>query len=240
MLRATQRVEIVNKIAQKLQAIYSFQEIDIFLRAFAIYPPDDLPKISKKTYSSVSISNESDETLYRMAEELDIEASFKKPNGIGKPKNWESVSEFKLFISHLSSEKEKATRLRQCLTKFGINAFVAHEDMHPTLEWQSEIERALNSMDAFLAIHTKNYSSSYWSQQEIGFAYCLGVKIISLKMGEDPMGFISKHQAIIRGRKTAEIVSEEIFSILKDDPRTRAKMNSQAISLLNNSEEIPF
>jgi hypothetical protein len=57
-------------------------------------------------------------------------------------------------------------------------------------------------MDAFLAIHTEGFSKSVWTQQEIGFAGARGVKIISFKMGEDPTGFISKHQALPRLNRT--------------------------------------
>jgi hypothetical protein len=84
--------------------------------------------------------------------------------------------------------KDEATRLKGCLAPYAINGFVAHEDIHPTLEWQTEIERALYAMDAFIAIHTPGFSASIWTQQEIGFAVARGVKIISFKMGEDPTG----------------------------------------------------
>lgn len=240
MLRPTQRIEVVDKISRKLQNSYSFSQIDVFLRAYGIISPDDAPINSKRLYVSASIGLESDETLYNIAEELEIEGDYKKPAGIGKPRNWENTKQFKLFISHLSKDKEKATRLRECLLKYEINAFVAHEDIHPTFEWQSEIERALNSMDAFLSIHIENYSKSYWSQQEIGFAYCRGVKIISLRMGEDPLGFISKHQALNRGSKNAEIVAEEIFALLNDDARTKGKLPKTAKPRFILDDDIPF
>ena len=79
-------------------------------------------------------------------------------------------------------------RLKTCLSAYAMDGFVAHQDIHPTLEWQVEIERALRNMDAFIAIHTKGFSGSIWTQQEIGFAVARDVKIISLKMGEDPTG----------------------------------------------------
>ena len=62
-------------------------------------------------------------------------------------------------------------------------------------------------MDAFIAIHTPGFSASFWTQQEVGFAVGRGVKIISLRMGEDPTGFISKHQALARRQRTAEEIA---------------------------------
>ena len=60
-------------------------------------------------------------------------------------------------------------KLKDALKAYHISSFVAHEDIMPTLPWQIEIERALNTMDAMLAIHTKGFSESSWTQQEIGW-----------------------------------------------------------------------
>lgn len=151
-------------------------------------------------------------------------------------------TDLRVFISHISEHKDKATRLKTCLTPYGISGFVAHEDILPTLEWQHEIERALYAMDAFIAIHTKGFSQSFWTQQEIGFAYARGVKIISLKMGEDPTGFISKQQALARRDRTAEQIAEEVDALLADDERTAMKLANakNARGIMPPAGEIPF
>jgi hypothetical protein len=144
------------------------------------------------------------------------------------PANWQGTARFRLFVSHIAIHRDKATRVKACLAVYGIEGFVAHEDIEPTLEWQSEIEKALQTMDAFLAIHTPGFSKSIWTQQEIGYAVARGVKIISLKMGEDPTGFISKQQALARRSQTAEEVAAAINTILSKDPRTRDKLATAA------------
>jgi hypothetical protein len=120
-------------------------------------------------------------------------------------------------------------------------------EFRPTAEWQIEIERALFAMDAFLAIHTKGFSQSFWAQQEIGFAVARGVKIISFKMGEDPTGFISKHQALPRGNRSAEDIAKEVNALLSDDDLTAARL--RAVIFANKpkpppksdfDDEIPF
>jgi hypothetical protein len=142
------------------------------------------------------------------------------------PGNWVNPQRFRLFVSHIAIHKEKATRLKNCLIRYGIDGFVAHEDIEPTLEWQSEIEKALRTMDAFLAIHTVGFAKSIWTQQEVGYAVGRGVKIISLRMSEDPTGFISKHQALRRDDRKAEEIAAEIDRILAKDPRTRDKLRA--------------
>lgn len=142
------------------------------------------------------------------------------------PVNWRDIPHFRLFVSHIATHKDKATRLKTCLVPYAIDAFVAHEDIEPTLEWQSEIEKALQTMDAFLAIHTVGFCKSIWTQQEVGYAVGRGVKIISLQMGENPTGFISKQQALARRNRTAEQIAVEIDTILSRDPMTWDKLNA--------------
>jgi hypothetical protein len=109
------------------------------------------------------------------------------------------------------------------------------------LEWQAEIERALYAMDAFIAIHTVGFSASNWTQQEIGFALARGVKIIALKMGEDPTGFISKRQALPRRRRMAEVIAKEIDGLFCGDESTAGKLRAakQACGLVE-IDDIPF
>ena len=97
-------------------------------------------------------------------------------------------------------------------------------------------------MDAFIAIHTKGFSQSYWTQQEIGFAYARNVKIISLKMGEDPTGFISKQQALPRRDRSAEQIAKEIDKLLAEDDRTAEKLHEakKGRGLVLGRDEIPF
>ena len=114
--------------------------------------------------------------------------------------------------------------------------------LHPTDLWQVEIERALHSMDAFLAFLTPGFSKSFWAQQEIGFAVARGVYIISFQMGENPKGFISKQQALPRGGKKAEEIAKEVNSLLLSDDLTAARLG-QVVDANNPSavdDDIPF
>lgn len=162
--------------------------------------------------------------MIAIAEDLNLENLHAQHGVSAAPQNWAGTTKFKLFISHIAKHKDRATRLKDCLSPYSISGFVAHEDIHPTLEWQVEIERALYNMDAFLAIHTPGFKDSFWTQQEIGFAVGRGAKIISFKMGEDPTGFISKQQALARRNRTAEEIAQEVDAILSSDPLSSGKL----------------
>jgi hypothetical protein len=105
-------------------------------------------------------------------------------------------SYFRLFISHVSLHKVQVGELKSSLLDYGVSAFVAHEDIEPSLEWQNEISLALRSMDAVVAILTPDFHSSNWTDQEVGWALGRGVPAIPVRLGTDPYGFLGKIQAI--------------------------------------------
>lgn len=209
---------------------------------FGVAPPKDVIPNSKWIYSKTALRGATDDLIFRIAAELDIPVDGNAAVAIDPPTNWKNTSGFRLFISHISKDKMKATRLKECLAPYGIIGFVAHEDILPTLEWQAEIERGLRTMDGFIAVHTPGFSQSFWCQQEIGFALGSGKKIISFKMGEDPTGFISKQQALARRDRSAEDIAKEIDGLLGMDSRTRDKLASAKAALESSTvtDEIPF
>jgi hypothetical protein len=117
---------------------------------------------------------------------------------------WED-GKYRVFLSHKSEVKADVAEVKEKLKLFGVSAFVAHEDIHPTKEWQNEIENALFSMDSFVALMTKNFHESDWTDQEVGVAFGRGVPIVAIKIGRDPYGFIGKFQALRSDWKSAAI-----------------------------------
>lgn len=109
---------------------------------------------------------------------------------------WGEEEGYRLFLSHKNAVKRKASLLKERLFSFGISAFVAHADIHPTERWQDEIENALDSMDAFVALLSKSFHDSDWTDQEVGFALGRRVPLIAVKLGRDPYGFIGRFQAL--------------------------------------------
>ena len=242
-MRATDRLNLTDQIGRELQRRYGYNEIDEFLGAFEIDPPKHVTSNSKWVYSKAALAKVPENTLLKMASELNLGFQGEMISDPTPPRNWANTKLFRLFISHISRDKEKATRLKACLAPYGIIGFVAHEDIHPTLQWQGEIERALRTMDAFIAVLTPGFSASVWTQQEIGFAIGRGVKVISFKIGEDPTGFISREQALPRQRRTAEEIAKEISTLLAQDSRTADRLLAARSSTLPHGafeDDVPF
>ncbi len=123
----------------------------------------------------------------------------------------------RVFISHKAEDKVLAKNIKGSFRVYGIASFVAHEDIVPMHEWQTEIERALFSMDLLVALLTEKFSESNWTDQEIGVAIGREVPVIPVRMGKDPYGFIGKYQAI-RGTNASKIV-DDVIEYLRQEAR---------------------
>ncbi|WP_301038279.1 toll/interleukin-1 receptor domain-containing protein [Parabacteroides goldsteinii] len=128
---------------------------------------------------------------------------------------------FRLFISHLSANKVSASNLKQCLSDYGIDCFVAHEDITPSKEWEIEIEKALFTMDALCAIVVPDFIKSQWCDQEIGIALGQQKQVFAINKGAVPYGFFGKYQALKSRNKTAQQMAIDVWKAISNNDKTK-------------------
>jgi len=205
----------------------SYSDIDIYLKGFGIDVSSKQTSgaNSKWVYSKEILSDESEDILISIADELELEHSHKgsKSVDLSDSKFW-LPNYFRLFLSHLSSFKVQTSLLQNTLKKYGISGFVAHEDIEPTKEWLTEIEKALFSMDALAAILVPGFHENNWTDHEVGVAVGRDVLVIPIRRGIDPYGFIGKYQGLQAKDRTVSQVASAIFEIVLSNPKTRTKM----------------
>ncbi|MCE9609935.1 MAG: toll/interleukin-1 receptor domain-containing protein [Chthoniobacter sp.] len=136
------------------------------------------------------------------------------------------VGFFRLFLSHVSAHKVAVAELKKELKAWGISAFIAHEDITPSLEWQNEIELALRSMHALAALLTADFHQSNWTDQEVGFALGRGSLVVPVRLGLDPYGFIGKVQGLSGSLEQPSRIAHLLFDILLSHPATHRHMRS--------------
>ena len=95
-------------------------------------------------------------------------------------------SPIRVFISHVDQFKFDALRIKSALADRRIASFVAHEDIEPSEEWQSEIIHALSTMNMFIALLTQGFHESNWADQEVGFALANRTPILPVNFGLVP------------------------------------------------------
>jgi hypothetical protein len=135
----------------------------------------------------------------------------------------------RLFLTHVSAHKVAVSKLKWELRKFGISSFVAHEDIEPTLEWQREIELALRSMHALVALLTPDFHESKWTDQEVGFALGKGVLVIPVRLGLDPYGFIGKLQGSSSKLDAPDTLASGVVDLLLKNKTTAGTMREALI-----------
>jgi len=142
---------------------------------------------------------------------------------------------FRLFISHTSSNKESAHRLKEAMAKYHVAAFVAHDDIEPTKEWQAEIERALRTMDALAAIISSDFYSSRWCDQEVGFAFGRGKLVVPVCKDAVPHGFLGKYQGFPAQGLMPSIVAEKVVDTLVGHSLTVERMTEALVERIVTS-----
>lgn len=142
---------------------------------------------------------------------------------------------FRLFISHTTENKKSAHNLKSALARYQVAAFVAHDDIIPTKEWQAEIELALRTMDSMTAIITADFCESRWCDQEVGIAIGRGKLIIPLRKGADPHGFLGKYQGVQAQGLDALGVAEKVVEILMTHSLSTERMGDALVERMVTS-----
>lgn len=144
-------------------------------------------------------------------------------NTITPPDFWRE-GYLKAFICHLSANKEKVSHLKDILSRWGVSAFIAHEDIEPSKEWQREIEAALETMDVLIAVVEPGFRDSDWCCQEVGYALGRKVDVVSLRVGLDPFGLFGKYQGIQAKSKRPSQIADELVNLLLRKPKHKSHL----------------
>ena len=218
-LTPSQRVRAISEIAGLL-GNNEWSLIDLTLREFGL-PWRDNWQGDAKSYVIEMISRASDSDLIALYQHFGHE--FTSSRLQVDPSFWQAGF-FRVFISHLAEFRRFTGDIQRELMFYGMSAFVAHNDIDPTAEWQNEIELGLATCDAMLVLPHPGFHESYWTDQEIGYAMGRGAMIATVRLGLDPYGFIGRFQALDGHEKSAKALACELFDILRRHPKTQRRV----------------
>jgi len=170
-MKPSERIKYIQEISEKL-GNEEWSLIDLTLKQFKLPITDNWNSDNRPAYVMDMISDSSDEAIIELAKHLGLATEIESAT---KPTYWKEEQP-RVFISHLASIKTKAKNLKSALADYSIISFVAHEDIEPTKEWQTEIEIGLSTMDALIALLTPGFKESNWTDQEVGVAIGRGVQ----------------------------------------------------------------
>ncbi|PKL19555.1 MAG: TIR domain-containing protein [Spirochaetae bacterium HGW-Spirochaetae-5] len=226
----SERIKHIKEISKEL-AKEDWGLLDLTLKQFGLPWTDQWSGSDKERYVVEMLNDALDESLLDLAKHLGLASELETSSS---PSFWEE-SDARIFLSHLATTKVETSKLRNQLRKFGITAFIAHEDIEPTKEWQIEIQSALATMDALIALLSPGFKESNWCDQEVGVAIGRQLQVIAVRQGLDPYGFIGKYQALQGHGKTASLLAKEIFELCIQNPLVGPKVTSKLVEMLMNA-----
>lgn len=183
---------------------------------------------SNSEYALMRLRGSDDDVLVKLHAHLHPDISVGISPTAGGP--WEK-DYVKLFLTHTHPNKVLAKGVRERLLVSGVDAFVAHEMIEPTKDWQEEIEFALATCEALAAIVTEDLLNSKYCDQEIGYAMGRGLVVIPVRQGADPHGFFAKYQGVPGSESihAAWHIADGILDALIKNPKTKGKMGPSIV-----------
>lgn len=229
-MRPSDKINLIRDIARAL-AQESWNLIDLTLKQFGLRSSESWNGSDREAYVMDMITDGDDSVLVELGKHVGAVSELETASA---PTFWQEKQP-RVFISHIATTREKAGGLKAELESFGLAAFVAHDDIEPTREWQDEIEAALSTMDALVAILVPGFAESKWTDQEVGVAIGRHVPIVPLKAGLDPYGFIGKYQALSVTGKKPDVVALEVIELLSAKPPVSSKISRTLVEGLKLS-----
>ena len=222
-MKTGQRINLIKKVAAHLAEV-GWSEGDLILRQFQLPWTDtwDGPG-NPYDYFLRMIENATVEQLTELHEYLFPKEALPRSNAMPASNPW-TEGMFHLFLSHSSKKKALATEIKQELSGYGIESFVAHADIEPTREWLDEIRVALNTCHAFAAILCEDFKTSNYCDQEVGHALQKGLLVIPLRLEIDPYGFMAPLQGVSAFDKQPNEIAADIRNLLLSHPTTKPIM----------------
>lgn len=153
-------------------------------------------------------------------------------------------------MSHSSSQAKLVSEIKKHLADYGIDGFVAHEDIEPSRLWQRSILDALRTCHAMALFLTADFHDSFWTDQEVGYALARDdseplpgfrrdrVVIVPLRFALNPYGFVAGYQAIdCRNIALAEIPELMIKILIRQDFSLAGSALAQSLADAETPEE---
>jgi hypothetical protein len=221
-MKPGERIRLIKESADSLLGRpWSEAQLTLDQFGFRIYDPSGSYEFDEHGYFIDQIKEGSDSNLAGLHEYLLGDDAAPTVRVADQP--WGSMP-VAMFLSHRWENRQFVGGVKRDLARYGIDAFVAHDDIHPSKQWREVIKAALRTCDAFVAFLDEGFHASQWCDQEIGWALSRGIPIIpvrsdGVKRGD---GFLEEHQDVQLGSNSETWIAGRLFQIMVNDPRTKA------------------
>lgn len=202
-----QRITMINECATLLDK-GEWTDIDLILEQHGMSTAYEWNG-DKRSYAIEMIKSSADPALETLHSYLTSESDHSTPG-----KSPFKGDRLRLFMSHLAAQRELVGIAGQRLAQYGVEAFVAHDSIEPSVDWEQVIEAGLADCDAMAVFLHEGFRESNWCDQEVGWALGRGRPILPLAFDINPYGFMAKFQAAKSAGKNGHQVGDTIVEWL--------------------------
>lgn len=130
-----------------------------------------------------------------------------------------ATGRIRVFISHADPDTHKAKILKDKLSEYRFDVFLAADDIHGGSKWESMLEDEIKNCDVFLPLLSENYHLGNFPDQELGMALGCGSKIFPVRLDQTrPYGFMAAYQYVDCDqsfpKKDVDIIAMDILSCI--------------------------
>jgi len=136
----------------------------------------------------------------------------------------------RVFLSYSTKDRRLAGRIKKGLVQWGIDVFLAHEDIKASKEWQNDIVKNLRRCHVFMPLLTKHFRQSEWTDQEGGMAVIESKIVMPLSTTRiKPHGFLGRYQAFRLNASDPNRSYQEILLAMKDNRKLKSSVQDSFI-----------
>lgn len=227
-LHPGKRIELKKAISTALGQ-QDWDEIDLTLSEFGYAISEQWDGDDKAWYVLQMLKSRNDdellEQLHSYLHPSAVPAATPQPDAFDDPASPWAGQGFRLFLSHIHQNRAQAGALRAELARRSIDAFVAHDSIEPTEDWQNVILSALRSCEGCLALLSPGFPESKWTDHEIGFCMARRLIVIPVEWGLNPYGFLGRYQALpVKEGQSQVDIALAVFELLVRKEQSRDAM----------------
>ncbi len=142
-----------------------------------------------------------------------------------------------IFLSHSSEDKQIASEIKKTLDPFGIDIFLAHDDIEGGEDWKTVLYSEIKDCEIFIVLLSQNYHKAKFTDQELGMALAYGKPIIPISMdGKMPYGFMEKFQCMKFGLEITEENIKKLMDLIMNSSDSGKQFLDLLIEKLSNAD----
>lgn len=102
-----------------------------------------------------------------------------------------------VFLSHSKEDKKIGGLFKKKLAPFGVDVFLAHEDIEGGIDWKTKLYSEIKNCEIFIVLLSDNYHKANFTDQELGMGLAYEKNVIPVSIdGTMPYGFMEKYQCM--------------------------------------------